>query len=296
MQLSFMIKPFSKYIGFTLNGMQEMYAYRFRAMISAVNAILLMLIQYYLWKAVFGKIGGSLFEITEAQYIAYLGIGLIVSQMTLCYQDYQISEEVRNGNIAMNLLRPFNYQGMIFARHVGTHIVNLINLIPCVLVVVFVADVSFTKALTFFLFLLSLTMSFFLSFFFCYIMGLITFWITNSWGLFLFRHHLAPIFSGQLMAIDVIQSIGREGISQTPITWISEETLQSFFYFMGQLCYWLPFQAMYYTPSAIYTGILKDPSAINNHLALQFFWMVFFFGLTHLVWYRAQKRITIFGG
>ena len=291
-----MLKEIRKYTGFVENAFKVEYAYKFRALIWSISSLIFMFIQYYLWKAIFTSNGGVLYDITVKQYIAYIGIGLIVYNLTSCFQDLRIAEEVKSGNISVNLLKPFSYRRMVLARHIGGKFGSFISQIPMIIIVAFFLRVNNVSGVIWLEFLLSIVLSFILIFLLCYFVGVLTLWFTNYWGLHVLRTSIASIFSGQVVAIDLFRQIGRQGVTSFPIPFISPEFIQSFFRFLGYAAYALPFQAMYYTPVGIYTGMIKGQGAILLHLLLQVFWIVFLYLLSDLEWKHVQKKITILGG
>ena len=64
----------------------------------------------------------------------------------------------------------------------------------------------------------------------------------------------------------------------------------------GYISYCLPFQAMYYTPSGIYTGIINGQQEILIYMLVQLLWITFLLFVIKLMWKKAEKRIAILGG
>ncbi|MCX7922999.1 MAG: ABC-2 family transporter protein [Clostridia bacterium] len=291
-----MINEIKKYWAFGENSIKEQYAYKLRSFIWTVFFTLNMLIQYFVWKAVFESNNGVFYNISLKQYISYIGIGLIVTTLSLSYQYLFIAGEVRNGNVAMSLIKPISFNRLVFAKHVGWKVGELINLIPIVIIVFFVTGANTVSPLVFFEFALSVVFAFIISYLFSYLLGILTFWITNYWGLHLLRLSLSIIFSGQVIAIPIYFKIGEGGMTSIPIPFLSSDFVAVFFKMLGFISYILPFQTMYFTPTGIYTGLISGEQQVFFHLFLQAFWIVFLYLLIKFVWKKVQNDITILGG
>ncbi|MCB2295714.1 ABC-2 family transporter protein [Clostridium algoriphilum] len=285
-----------KYSGFFQNAIKQKYAYKFKVLVFSISPLIFMLIQYYLWKAIFESNNGILFNVSMVQYLSYVGIGLIVENVTLCQQDLLVGEEVKSGNVAMSLLKPLNYGAMVFARHLGDKIGELISIVPVFLFVILRISINTVSIVVLLEFLISLILAFVIMFFLCYITGLLAFWATNCWGLHFLRKSLSFVFSGQAIAIEMYFMVGKSNITYLPFSFLSAEFIKQLFQALGYISYCLPFQAMYYTPSGIYTGIISGQQNILIHMFLQLIWIIFMMFIIKLIWKKAEKRISILGG
>jgi ABC-2 type transport system permease protein len=211
-----------------------------------------LFVEYFLWKAIFEANNGVLYNFTLKQYITYVAMGLIVARITACRLDFDVAGEIKDGSIVMNLIKPFNYAGMWFSRHVGWFIGGSATLIPVMIVIALLIGFNPVAMPVAAAFALSLIFGFIISFFFTMIMGMLAFWLTNIWGLLLFKGNLIAIFSGQMIAISLFFKIGESGIENFPLPFVSQEFIQGLFKTLGYVSYMLPFQAMTYTPTAIY--------------------------------------------
>lgn len=291
-----MLKELDKYMGFVQNAIKEVYAYKFRAFIWVLYDFVFLFVEYFLWKAIFEANGGVFYNVSLNQYISYIVIGLLVSRIARCGIDMDVAHEVKSGNVVMNLLKPYSYLRMYFAKHIGYTVGSLFNMIPVLIVIYFMGGFENISLQIGFVFGLSLLFAFIIGFLFSMFIGLLAFWLTNIWGLTLFKWNLVAIFSGQMIALNLVFKIGREGFSNMPISFMSEGLLQKFFLGLGYVSYALPFQAMSYTPSAIYTGMIVGNSKILMHLALQVFWVVVMTILIKTMWNKAQSKLTVMGG
>lgn len=286
----------SKYNAFTLNALKEKYAYRFKAIMWSLSMLFNMLVQYYLWKAVYNETNGSFMGVSQENYLAYISFGVVFYNITSCMENMNMAEDIKSGNIAMNLSKPINYKMMVFFRHVGTKLGEAIGLIPLILVAFLLTNNTIiTSDMN--AFLLSTILAFLLMFTFSYIVGLVTFWTTNYWGVQFFTNSIMGLFSGQLVSIGFFVEIGK-GIENINSNWsfFQKPIVTLFFNVLGKTAYCLPFQGMYYTPMSILSGIINEPHDIAVHIILQMFWLIVLNIISCILWKKAQNKIAIYGG
>lgn len=291
-------REIGKYTGFVGNAVKEITAYRLSALAWTFMPILFLLINYYLWKGIFSAGGGSLVHIGWQQYLTYIGIGFLTARITICSKDMYIAGELKNGNVAMALLKPYSFHGMVFARHLGEKAVYILQTVPMLLVVVLLTKPSAASPGVWSAWGASVVFSFLINYGFAMLIGTLAFWITNVWGLMLLRNALRTIFDGGMIAIALLFQIGAAGIplKNLPLAGVPEAAVKGFFTAVGVLSYCLPFQAMYYTPSGIFAGMIRGAGPIALHLCIQVFWVLAFFAANALLWKRALRKITVMGG
>lgn len=286
-----------KYNAFTRNALKEKYTYRFKAIMWALSSVFNMLVQYYLWKSIYSEVNGTFFGVSQTSYLMYIGFGVVCYSMTSCMENMTIAEDIKSGNISMNLIKPFNYKYMVLFRHIGSKLGEIIGLVPVIIIVCLLLRGSEFDIVRILLFIISLVLAFGVSFLFSYIMGLVTFWTTNYWGLQFFTGTLMGLFSGQLMAINFYIDIGKgTQVFNSTLSFLNAPVFTEFFRVLGILAYCLPFQSMYYTPMSILSGIIDSSDQIIIHLLLQVWWLVCLSVIAELLWKCGQKKITILGG
>lgn len=292
-----MIEYVSKYSIFASNALKQKYAYRFKAVMWSLSTLFNMLVQYYLWKSVYEEINGVFLGVSQTNYLVYICFGVVFYNITSCMENMNIAEDIKSGNIAMNLCKPINYKIMVFFRHIGAKAGEIIGLIPLIAVAFFLTGNALLHVANLGVFIISTVLAFLLIFTFSYIIGLVTFWTTNYWGVQFFTNSIMGLFSGQLVAINFYLEIGA-GLQNVNSNWefFHNPAVIAFFNTLGTLAYCLPFQSMYYTPMSILSGIINKPKEIIMHIFLQLFWLLILNGIVYSMWKRAQKKITIYGG
>src|SRR5712671_1891323 len=106
-----MFAALNKYHQAFLVGLQSNIVYRWNFAVRGFFSLFHLAVVFILWGAAFaGKtdLGGFNFNQTLTYFVALLALQFFISAFN---EDYQISEEIRNGLINQFLLKPINYFG-----------------------------------------------------------------------------------------------------------------------------------------------------------------------------------------
>jgi ABC-2 type transport system permease protein len=288
----------SKYSGFFLNAAKQSFAYRVSTIVWTVYPFFFLLISYFLWSGIFESAGGTLLGMELERYLAFIGIAAIGSRLTFCSRESTIAHDFKEGTVAIALTKPYSYQLMNLAQHLGVKLVNTVQSLPLFIAVAALTGLSLVNGETMAAWLASLFLSFVLQFQFAFFFGVVAFWSTNVWGLHLFRWSLRSLFAGEMIALVLYFRIAEQGVAlqQTPLAFLDTAFTKGLFLVLGVAAYCLPFQAMSWTPAGIWSGMIHSGSPVLLHLAGQLAWIVFFQFINRALWAKALKRMTVFGG
>ena len=130
---------------------------------------------------------------------------------------------------------------------------------------------GYISILRIFIYFLSIILGIFINFYYSYIFGLISFKITNMWGLSQIMQAITNLLSGALIPIAFFPK------------WA--QSINSF----------LPFSSAIYTPSMIYLGKISGVDILFA-LGLQLFWAIVLMIISRKMWKVLIKGLTILGG
>ena len=119
-----MLASLNKYRHAFFLGLQSNLVYRWNFAVRGLFSLFHLSVVFILWGAVFagtGQIGGFGFAQTLTYFVTILVLQFFVSAFN---EDYQISEEIRNGLINQFLLKPINYFGYRFSIFVAARLVS----------------------------------------------------------------------------------------------------------------------------------------------------------------------------
>ena len=270
--MSELAKRWAPYLECARIGFVNILAFRLRYFAGIFTYLINVTVYYFIWKAVYrngGAIGG--YDLT--QMLTYVAVGWILRSFYWNTVDQEMSYEVLEGKIAMELIKPLSVQGMWMARAAGESTFRLVLLTaPTALLVILLfpvkppADVAHLA-----LFCAAAVGSFCIVGAINFLIGTCAIYLTSILALIRAKFWLMELLSGVLIPISLFPDWAR-----------------------GVLA-WLPFEHIAYTPLEIYLGKMTTGEAVRM-LALQWVWAA---GLVWLgaVWWRTSiRKITIHGG
>jgi ABC-2 type transport system permease protein len=261
-----------KYIRHVLCAIQETMAYRTSYFVNIISQFISYIAIFFLWRAVYAP-GPTIGGMAWSDMQGYLLISLFTSALISGSSGFRVTRAIWTGNIAVELVRPVDYQRANFAITIGSGLAE--GVLVAVFGVLFAVLIGFsalpTHPTTWLYFLLAMIFSFTLKFLVVYIFGLFTFWTTSGMGLFWIRQGLTDFFSGALIPLTFFP-IWLQGIAD-----------------------WLPFRGIAFVPGTIF--IEKMPEAqIFTSFVLDIVWIVGLWYLAKLIWHFAMRKVTIQGG
>jgi ABC-2 type transport system permease protein len=234
-----------------------------------------LVVVFTLWGAAFAgqqTIGGFDVRQTLTYFVILLPLNFLISAQS---EDYQISEEIRNGMINQFLLKPINYYAYRFAVFVAARLVSgALAIVPLLCVLPFLwdklalpADIGARLALAAPAMLLSAVIQFTIA----YCFGLLTFWFLEIQSFVILSMAVEVLLGGQMFPLDLMPA------------------------WLYQISQFLPYYYMMYFPAAILTG--RIPLAeIGGGLLLQSGWVVVLLVFGQVLWSRGLHKHTAVGG
>lgn len=268
------MRTLAKYRHAFLVGLQSNIVYRWNFGIRALFSLFHLAFVFILWGAAYSgqaDIGGFNLNETLTYFIVILMMQFFIGAFN---EDYQISEDIRNGLINQFLLKPINYYAYRFSIFVAARLVSgFLILLPLLLAFPLIKDniVLPGELWRVALGLPAMLMAAFIQFTIAYIFGLLTFWFLEIQSFIILSLAIETVLGGQMFPLDL---------------------MPAWFFRISQ---WLPYYYQMYFPTAIFTGRLDEATAVNG-LAIQAFWVVTLLILAQLLWSRGLRRHTAVGG
>lgn len=266
---------FKAYLPFAVNVFQRQLSYKANVIIFIFGDIIMLAVTYYLWKGVYGSSPESIIKgFSLDEMIIYVLVSFITMLMTSVNIIYDISREVKDGSIAINLVRPVSYEKRMLFQSLGNIFYNFVTifLISFTLVnILFYHYKGTLSLLNILLYIISTMLGALINFYFSYSFGLLSFKITNMWGLSQIMNAIVNLISGALIPITFFPSIFQNIINL------------------------FPFSSLIYTPTMIYLGKLTGIELVKA-LSLQIIWIIILAALAKFMWGTLVKKLTILGG
>lgn len=269
------LKEIKTYLPFLRNTFQKLISYKANVIIFMFGDLLMLAVTYYLWKAIYGSSSEAIINgFTLNQMIIYVFITFLTNLMISVDISADISREVLDGSIAINLVRPINYEKRMLFQGLGNVLYNfiVIFLITFTLTTfLFYRYFGYINILNIIIYFISIVLGILISFYFSYIFGLFSFKITNMWGMSQIMQSIIQLLSGTLIPIAFFPSWAQAIVK------------------------FLPFSAAIYTPTMIYLDKLTNIEIMMS-LGVQIFWVIFLMIAAKLMWKSMIKNLTVVGG
>jgi ABC-2 type transport system permease protein len=227
---------------------------------------------YFLWQAIYsGK--EDIQGISTIQMTTYVAVAWMARAFYFNNIDREIAQEIKEGKVAVELIRPYNYLGMKTMQGLGEGIFRLVFFsVPGMVIVALVFPLEFSANLaTWGLFGVSIIFSFIVNTQINLLTGIMTFFLFNNDGLIRAKRVVIDLFSGLLLPISFYPLWAQDVMS------------------------FLPFQAISYIPSMIFTeGITGN--AVFQALLMQAVWVFILIIPIQLLWNLAKKQLVVQGG
>ncbi|MCH5586559.1 ABC-2 family transporter protein [Shimazuella sp. AN120528] len=226
----------------------------------------------FLWHAVYGG-KPSIQGFTAIQMATYIAISWMARAFYYNNLDREIAEEIRDGSVAIQIIRPYSYLMVKVFQGFGEGLFRLFLFsIPGMIIVSFIYPIQLTtNPLVWTQFLISLLFGFIVNVEVNLIVGLFAFFILNNQGILWAKRFLVDLLSGLIIPISFFPAV-----------------LQKIFAF-------LPFQAISYIPS----NTLVKGLSIHQWLpaiGVQFVWTIILALICWGFWSKARKTLIVQGG
>ena len=264
-----------RHYGVAVVSLKEKLAYRFDFFTALVWTLLMATLLYFLWRAIFES--SSSIEMSLGTLITYVCMGQVIGVSRNTYSSqrpaFQTADRIRSGDIAIDLVRPVDYQALRLSDSLGLFfaeivLINLPVYVFCVLVFGIDPPISPEAALGF---LVSLVGAFLIAFSLNYLISLSSFWTFELLGIRFAQKALTEVLAGTIIPLSLFPG------------------------WLRTLALWLPLQGMAHVPLSIYVGSIEG-SDIWLEIAKQLAWAVGMLLVTRMIWLTAMKRIVVQGG
>lgn len=265
------LKSLHKYLQITKITLANNLVYVWNFLSKNVFFIFIMFIYMLLWRNIYGQKGGTVGGLTYNQMIWYL---VITELVTLSRTDVhtQINEDVKSGNIAYLLTKPYNYVLYCFSYFAGEVGIKLLTngIIGITIGIIYAGSLkSFTFVHLPFI-LLSLIAGCCINFFIYMTLALTSFWFEENTPFFWIYSKLIFTLGGMLMPVELF-----------PL-WLQ------------RVAHYLPFAYVTYVPARL----TVDFSFFNfyRQFLIQLIYILVFFFLSMIMYRRGARNLNVNGG
>ncbi|MDQ1911604.1 ABC-2 family transporter protein [Paenibacillus sp. GD4] len=227
---------------------------------------------YFLWKAIYGAkelLGGM----TLTQMTTYVAVSWMARAFYFNNLDREIANEIKDGSVAIQFIRPYNYIIVKMMQGLGEGLFRLLLFTtPGMVIVTLLFPVRLpTDPGVWAIFLVMLFFSFLINSQINIITGLFAFFLENNEGMMRMKRVAVDLFSGLVVPMSFFPG------------W-AESVMKL-----------LPFQAITYLPGSVFTGKVAGDAAYHV-LGIQLLWFAILIIPLWLLWRGARTRLFVQGG
>lgn len=245
--------------------------YRAWFWVGIVLNVIQMTIYVFFWRAVYAGTD-SIAGMELQQTLNYILLAQVFGPLADLFLLYEFGYGMREGGIAIALLRPVDLQGSFYAQSFTRLAVDMVWQIPMALVATLFFGLQWpTDPAVWGAFLVAVFLGRTVIFFFDWLLACFTFYTTEVWGLSVMILGLSLFLSGGLVPLVMMPG------------WL-QTVVQSF-----------PFAQALYAPLSILTGITPLEQAPRLWLT-QFVWLCGLFIVSRLFFSVAVRKVTVQGG
>ncbi|WP_139492270.1 ABC transporter permease [Brevibacillus dissolubilis] len=227
---------------------------------------------YFLWGSIYAD-NTTLAGMTLTQMTSYVAIAWMSRAFYFNNIDNEIGMEVREGKVAVEMLRPYNYLSVKAAQALGEGIFRFAFFaIPGLILIRLFIDFPFPSTFSAWgLYLISLLCGFVINTQINLLTGVLTFFFMRNEGLIFAKRMIVDLLAGVIVPISFFP-----GWAQSVLGY-------------------LPFQAINYYPSMIFAGVIQADKALQVIL-IQLVWIVVLFLPITWLWRKARHNLVVQGG
>jgi ABC-2 type transport system permease protein len=227
---------------------------------------------YFTWKAIYGD-AETLGGFSVAQITTYIAISWMARAFYFNNLDREIATEIRDGSVAVQMTRPYNYLLVKMMQGLGEGLFRLfLFMTPGMVVAVLLFPVQLpVDPMRWLVFFVMIWFSFLINSQVNLLIGLFAFFVENNEGLIRMKRVAVDLFSGVLIPISFFPPWAEKLIG------------------------WTPFPAISYLPSSVFTGRIAGAETWEA-LLVQLVWCGLLVVPIVCMWRIARRRLFVQGG
>jgi len=269
-----MTKVKNTYLYSFIMGLEHSLEYRFNFFVNILSTIFPILIQVYLWLAIYNGGNSSYFGYDFAQMMVYVAVAGMVSKFVASGVESAVNHDIHSGMLASYLIKPVKYIPMRFLDFIGRKFTAMVTLVVMTVFIITVLHITLGFNIMIsavLLFLPALLLGMILNTFIFILLSMLAFWLTEVGRFFYAISTVIMVLSGGIFPVSVL--------GQTYITVMN----------------FLPFIYTTYFPITVLTGALAPRQAILG-IFIQMIWIILLGFFSSLLWRRGIKKYVAVGG
>lgn len=197
----------NKYVVAFRIGFQSSLEYRFNFFLSLLSAAFPMIVQYYMWTAVYANAGEKdVFGYSYREMIMYTILAAVVSKLVISNIESSIAEDIKSGGLNKYIIQPIYYFGFRISSYIGQRLMYFTISLCIILALTYILNTFYslkTEEERILIFCLSIILSVILSFLISYAICACAFWLSEISYFFVVTSLLINMMSGGIFPLEI---------------------------------------------------------------------------------------------
>jgi len=264
------VTTFAPYIEYARKAFAREATYRIELIAEIGSVVLRVYLLRSLWTALYAH-NAAPTGLPLHSMITYTTVALLMSLVLEVDGTRVIREKLREGGIAVDLMKPIVVPFAYFSDGIGQTLLHAAAIVPSLLFALLLVRIDVPSLPVLAIFCCSFALGYGVNFFVNFLMNGVAFWTLETFGLQLIVRWISDLLSGQILPLSFFPG------------------------WFGRAVFALPFAAIYSTPLLVYVGIIP-PAKWAAALAVQAAWLAATAGASFLLWRAASRRVVVQGG
>ncbi len=256
-------------------GIQNTLIYRWNFLIRLLFSLVPLFGLVYFWKAIYQSAGAQVQSYAYAHMIQYFLLCMLLDVLVTPTDDeWQISAEIRDGQLNMLLLRPINHLLYRLTLFAASRIVNF----SIIVIPLLIAFIPFHSLISlphnpqpWICFALSTLLSALIQFLIAYSIAMLSFWILEISTIVFIFFSFEYFFAGHFFPLDLLPPA------------------------LFKIILWTPFPYELWFPIAVLQERVTGPE-LTQGLLIQFGWVILLYLFAKFLWKKGLVKYGAVGG
>ncbi|HBT49921.1 ABC transporter permease [Caldanaerobacter subterraneus] len=232
------------------------------------SLIVPILINFFLWRSLIER---NPINYTLKEMMIYIIISNVILLFTEIHAEHDLEKDIKTYRFGQKLLLPVDYLTSISYSHISSSLAKFAILyMPIIIMISIWAKIEIPANRLLYL-PAALILGFLLNALFSFIIGLLSFWLTEIWGIAAIRNLLTGLLSGAIFPLDLLPGKIESIMLMTP------------------------FPYMTYIPSKLICDANFDIEIVNKGLFISLVWVLILGFIVFLLMKNGLKKYTSHG-
>lgn len=213
------MKSIKVFLGYFDYSIKKFLMYRVYLIGQILGSLILpIILNFFLWS--------SLIEANPINYnlkemMRYIIVSNVILLFTQIHVEHDLERDIKTYRLGQKLLLPVNYLTGICYRYIASSLVSFtIIYLPIIIITSLFTGIKISL-IRFLYLIIALILGFLINALFSFIIGSLSFWLTEIWGIAAIRNLLTGLLSGAIFPLDILPDSVQYFMLMTPFPYMT---------------------------------------------------------------------------